>query len=146
MDSDINPDWIDAEITESIMINEGENINATFSVLHDLGISVSIDDFGSGYSALGYLNKYPFDRIKIDKSLIDNISPHNIGGANVVNAAVNMAHASGIQTIAEGVETQEQLDVLIALGCDQVQGYLLGRPVPADVFEQRYIKPHNRLT
>lgn len=138
-DSAVNPAWIDAEITESVMINEADNVNDVFSVLHELGITVSIDDFGSGYSALGYLNKYPFDRIKIDKSLVDNISSRNISGANVIRAAINMAHASGIQTIAEGVETQEQLDILIELGCDQVQGYLLGRPVPADVFEQRYI-------
>jgi EAL domain-containing protein (putative c-di-GMP-specific phosphodiesterase class I) len=124
------------------MINDGDNVSDSFSALHELGVSVSIDDFGSGYSALGYLNKYPFDRIKIDKSLIDNIDPRNISGVNVVNAAVNMAHASGIQTIAEGVETQEQLDILAAIGCDQVQGYLLGRPVPADVFEQRYINQY----
>ena len=141
-DSGVKPEWIDAEITESIMLSEGDNIDNAFSALHELGIAVSIDDFGSGYSALGYLNKYPFDRIKIDKSLVDNISQRCVSGANVVRAAINMAHASGIQTIAEGVETQDQLDVLIELGCDQVQGYLLGRPVPADVFEHMYIKSH----
>ncbi len=138
--SDIKPAWIDAEITESVMINSNDNLDEVFTVFRELGISVSIDDFGSGYSALGYLNKYPFDRLKIDKSLIDNISPYDLGGTHVVRAAINMAHASGILTIAEGVEKQEQLDILVELGCDQVQGYLLGRPVPADVFEQRYIK------
>lgn len=137
---DLNPEWIDAEITESVMINDGDHVDAVFSMLKKLGVSISIDDFGSGYSSLGCLNKYPFDRIKLDKSLIDNLSVHSTSGANVVRAAIDMAHASGIQTIAEGVETKEQLDILVKLKCDQVQGYLLGRPVPADVFEQLYIE------
>lgn len=133
------PSWIDVEITEYIMMKDDDNIDEVFSTFRELEISVSIDDFGSGYSALGYLNKYHFNRIKIDKSLIDNVSEHNISGTNVVKAIISMAHASGIQAFAEGVETQEQRDILTALGCDQLQGYLLGRPVPADAFEQRYI-------
>ncbi len=141
---DINSAWIDAEITESIMMKDTDYLNDVFSLLRSLGVSVSIDDFGSGYSALSYLNKYPFDRIKLDKSLIDNISSYNSKGANVVRAAITMAHSFGIQTIAEGVETQEQLEILTELGCDQVQGYLFGRPVPAKVFEERYIRNYNR--
>jgi EAL domain-containing protein (putative c-di-GMP-specific phosphodiesterase class I) len=139
-ESGVNPGWIDAEITESVMMRTEDCIGDIFSALKKLGITVSIDDFGSGYSALGNLNKYQFERIKIDKSLIDNISANSISGSNVVRAAIDMAHAWGIQAIAEGVEKQEQLDVLIQLGCDQAQGYLLGRPVPADIFELRYIK------
>lgn len=139
-DRRVDPSWIDAEITESIMLSDADNTEYSFSVLNELGISVSVDDFGSGYSSLGYINRYSFDRIKIDKSLIDNLSLRNSKGVNVVGAAINMAHASGIKTIAEGVETQEQLDLLIKLGCDQVQGYLLGRPVTAATFEQRYIE------
>jgi EAL domain-containing protein (putative c-di-GMP-specific phosphodiesterase class I) len=142
LDKEVDPEWIDAEITESVMMNSGDGIINIFSVFHELGITVSIDDFGSGYSALGNLIKYPFDRIKLDKSLIDNISVRDISGINVVKAAISMAHASGIMTIAEGVETQEQLDILAELDCDQVQGYHLGRPVPAEVFEDRYIKRH----
>ena len=107
--------------------------------MKNLGVTVSIDDFGSGYSSLSYLNKYPFDRIKLDKSLIDKLSSHHTIGANVVQAAINMAHASGIQTIAEGIESKEQLELLVEMGCEQAQGYFLGRPVPADVFEQLYI-------
>jgi diguanylate cyclase (GGDEF)-like protein len=142
-ESSVNTAWIDAEITESIILCDTKNVNFSFSVLRELGITVSIDDFGSGYSALGYLNKYPFDRIKIDKSLIDNVSLRNTSGVNIVKAAINMAHASGIQTIAEGVETQEQLDILIELGCDQAQGFFLGRPVTANVFEKRFIEMNN---
>lgn len=138
-ESGVNPEWIDVEITESIMMTDEDSVLDVFSAFHELGITVSIDDFGSGFSSLGYLNKYPVDRIKIDKSLVDNVNQQDISGATIVRAAVNMAHASGIQTIAEGVETQEQLDILVELGCDQVQGYHLGRPVPADVFEARYM-------
>lgn len=138
-DTELDPGWIDAEITESVMIRDGDHAEAALEMLKKLGVSVSIDDFGSGYSALNYLNKYPFDRIKLDKSLIDDVSLQNAGGNNVVQAAVAMAHASGVRTVAEGVERKEQLEILTKLGCDQVQGYLLGRPVPADVFEQLYI-------
>jgi len=136
----INPEWIDAEITESAMIKDNKESREIIGQLKNLGITVSIDDFGSGYSCLSYLTKYPFDRLKLDKSLVDNITPHNGGGINIIRAAINMAHAAGIKTIAEGVETQEQLNILRSLGCDQVQGYLIGRPVPAEVFEQIYIK------
>lgn len=141
-DNNIDPKWIDAEITENVMIQDRDQVEAVFKMLRKLGVSVSIDDFGSGYSALSSLNKYPFDRIKLDKSLINNVTLHNASGTNVVKAAINMAHASGIQTIAEGVESNEQLGILTKLGCDQVQGYLLGRPVPADIFEQLYIMKH----
>lgn len=138
-ESKVNTDWIDAEITESVMMNEETSVKSAFFAFHELGISVSLDDFGSGFSSLGNLNKYPFDRIKIDKSLIDQVSMHNIKSINIIRAAINIAHATGIQVIAEGVERQEQLDILIELGCDQAQGYLLGRPVPVDNFEQWYI-------
>ncbi len=139
-EEEVNPALLDAEITESVMMGNEDSLRHVFTLLHKLGITISIDDFGAGYSALGNLNKFPFDRVKIDKSLIDNISNKSLTGINVVRAAINMAHASGIITIAEGVETLEQLDSLCKLDCDQVQGYLLGRPVPADVFEDRYIK------
>ena len=136
----VHAEWIDAEITESIASGDEQNVRRVIDSFRNLGISVSIDDFGSGYSSLGCLNKYRFDRVKIDKSLIDSVSLNNISGINVVKAAISMAKAVGIKTIAEGVETREQLNILTDLGCDQAQGYLLGRPVPADVFERIYIK------
>jgi diguanylate cyclase (GGDEF)-like protein len=139
MNADVNTAWLDAEITESTMIEETDKVYAVFDALKSLGISISIDDFGSGYSALSYLNKYPFDRIKIDKSLIDNISSYNISGVHIVKSIITMAKSIGIKTIAEGVETEDQLDVLMELGCDQVQGYLLGRPVPAQEFENKFM-------
>jgi diguanylate cyclase (GGDEF)-like protein len=136
----IDPTWIDAEITESIMIEDEIKAGELFTLFSSLGITVSLDDFGSGYSSLGYLSKYSFNKIKIDKLLIDQVGQGNISGLNVVTAAINMGKAVGLKTIAEGVESQEQLDILIEMGCDQVQGYLLGRPVPAQVFEELYLK------
>ncbi|NCB42310.1 MAG: phosphodiesterase [Clostridia bacterium] len=137
--NEFNTAWIDAEITESIMVSNEQKIHAIFSLLKSVGITVSIDDFGSGYSALAYLNKFPIDRIKIDKSLVDNLLEKNKAAINVVKAVIAMAKASGAKTIAEGVESQEQLAILTELGCDQVQGFLLGRPVPAHVFEKKFL-------
>jgi EAL domain-containing protein (putative c-di-GMP-specific phosphodiesterase class I) len=139
-DPDFNTDWIDAEVTESVMIKDEVMARQIFGSFRALGISVSIDDFGTGYSSLGILDKFPFDRIKIDKSLIGKLSPADTSGVEVVRAIIGMANALGVKTLAEGVETQEQLDILIKLGCDQVQGYLLGRPVPAAVFEEMFIQ------
>lgn len=139
-DGTVNSSWIDAEITESIMIEDHDKVISIFNLFNDLGITVSIDDFGSGYSSLAYLNKYHFNRIKIDRSLIDNLYTKNCSGTHVVKAIIAMAKAVGIKTIAEGVETEEQLNILIELGCDQIQGYLLGKPVPSDVFEENFIK------
>ena len=138
-DENFHAGWIDAEITESIMIADKSKVETIFNLFSHLGISVSIDDFGSGYSSFRYLNELPFDKIKIDKSLIDKVSTDNFSSVQVVNAIISMAKAVGVKTIAEGVETQEQLDILTELGCDQVQGYLLGRPVPSEIFESRFI-------
>ncbi len=137
--SDIDPSNIGAEITENIMLNDISRVEAFFNTLEELGISVSLDDFGSGYSSLGYLSKYKFDKIKIDKTLIDNVSSRNISGQNVVKAAIEMAKANELKTVAEGVESYEQLEILVELGCSQVQGYLLGRPVPPKIFEEKFL-------
>lgn len=138
--NEVNTAWLDAEITENLMIEEKSKVKPIFDLFRELNISVSIDDFGSGYSSLGYLNKYHFDRIKIDKSLIDNLLLPGSSGIEVVKAIISMAKAVGKTTIAEGVETLEQLNILTELGCNQVQGYLLGRPVPAETFVNKYIK------
>jgi diguanylate cyclase (GGDEF)-like protein len=135
----ISPSWLETEITESVMLDNEYRVYAILDLLKKTGLSVSVDDFGSGYSSLAYLTNYPFDKIKIDKTLIDNLSQFSATGINIVKAIITMAKSTGITTVAEGVETQEQLDILTELGCDQVQGFLLGRPVPADVFESRFL-------
>lgn len=136
---DFNAGRVDAEITESFMISDKQKVKKVFDMFNRLGISVSIDDFGSGYSSYAYLNELPFSRIKIDKSIIDKISPNNYGANQVLKAIINMAKALRVKTIAEGVETQKQLEIITELGCDQVQGFLFGRPVPPDIFEKKFI-------
>ncbi len=132
-------EWLETEITESFMLGDEFKAYAVLELIKKAGMTISIDDFGSGYSSLSYLGKYPFDKIKIDKTLIDNLSAYGGTGLSIIKAIITMAKAAGIVTVAEGVETQEQLELLAELGCDQVQGYLLGRPVPAEVFEERFL-------
>ena len=109
-----------------------------FEFFTSRGIMVSVDDFGTGYSSISYLKKYPFSWIKIDKSLIDKIVTSE-GDRKIVSAVIAMSKSINMRTIAEGVETREQLDILIDFGCDQVQGFMFGRPVPADQFEEKYL-------
>lgn len=130
---------LDIEVTENVMIRRMDETLAIFEQLHDLGFSISIDDFGSGYSSMIYLNRFPFDRLKIDKSLIDTILSPGGSGLPIVKSIIDMAKTLGIQTIAEGVERSDQLELLVQLGCDQVQGYLLGRPVPVGEFVRMFM-------
>jgi EAL domain-containing protein (putative c-di-GMP-specific phosphodiesterase class I) len=137
---ELDPRRLDAEITENVMFKDGSRVKKVFEKLKKMGVSISVDDFGSGYSTLSYLSKYPFDRAKLDKTLIECLSTDGASAKNIVKAAIDIAHSAGIQALAEGVEKTEQLEILKELGCDQVQGFLLGRPVPPDVFEQLYLK------
>ena len=105
-----------------------------------MGVCVALDDFGTGYSGLGYLNSFPIDKIKIDRSFVMDlgVKPKS---AELIRAAINIGQSLGLATLAEGIETREQLDFLLALGCQQGQGYLFGRPVPATE-----ISEHLKLT
>lgn len=132
--------WLDLEITESMIVEQSESVQAAFSAFREMGISVSIDDFGSGFSAIGYLNQFHFDRIKIDKSLVDNVSYENPSGVRILKSIIEMSKTIGARTIAEGVETSDQMRLLTEIGCDQAQGYLFGRPVPPEEFERRFLK------
>jgi EAL domain-containing protein (putative c-di-GMP-specific phosphodiesterase class I) len=96
-----------------------------------MGIKIAMDDFGTGYSSLNYLRRYPFDSIKIDREFVSDMT-YDMGDRELVNAAIVMAHSLDLRVIAEGVETQEQLSDLEELGCGYAQGYLLGRPMPAE--------------
>jgi EAL domain-containing protein (putative c-di-GMP-specific phosphodiesterase class I) len=130
---------VDVEITENSVLLEGESVQKVFKLLRDCGATISIDDFGTGYASLNYLRKFTFDRIKIAKTLVDSIT-ENDNDRQIVNAIILLAKSIGIRTIAEGVEEEEQLAVLKRLGSEQVQGFLLGRPVPAAAFEETYLK------
>jgi diguanylate cyclase (GGDEF)-like protein/PAS domain S-box-containing protein len=126
----IAPSRVELEITEAILLQNAESIIATLHRLRDLGVRICMDDFGSGYSSLNYLRSFPFDKIKIDKSFIFDIEKNNDAVA-IVQAVVGLGNSLGMTTTAEGVETKEQLDLLRAEGCTEVQGYLFSKPQAA---------------
>ncbi len=137
------PSRLEVEITESVLM---QNTAATLSTLHrlrDLGISISLDDFGTGYSSLGYLRAFPFDKIKIDQSFVRDL-PGRRDAAAIVRAITGLARSLGMVTTAEGVETEAQRDYVQSLGCDQVQGFLIGQPQQAGDVEQLLAEPEFR--
>ena len=132
--TNVSPDWVEFEITEHSAMNSATHIEESLTSLRNLGVGLSIDDFGTGYSSLAYLKRFNVNVIKIAKELIDTIDNSKEDNL-IVNAIILMAKGLGLDTIAEGVETEEQLELLKELKCDSIQGYLLGRPMPADKFE-----------
>ncbi|MGZ5622112.1 MAG: putative bifunctional diguanylate cyclase/phosphodiesterase, partial [Methylobacter sp.] len=126
------------EITEGLLMDAGALISDQLLAFRDAGVQVSLDDFGTGYSSLSYLKKFDIDYLKIDQSFTRNLSP-NASDLALCEAIIVMAHKLGIKVIAEGIETQQQCDLLIAAGCDYGQGYLFSRPVAADEFEKLLI-------
>lgn len=142
---DISPEWLDIEITESIAMKGESAMEEIFSIISELGVSISIDDFGTGYSSLSYLKHYSFDRLKIAKPLIDHITT-DFSDIQIVKAIIMIGKSLGIHTIAEGVEFPDQLNLLTELGCDEVQGYLFSRPIPAADFEKIFLKGKSSST
>jgi len=124
------PDQLELEITESVLMDDSPETGLTLRKLCDLGVRLSIDDFGTGYSSLGYLQRYPFDTLKIDRSFVVRAGT-DPNTARLVETIVTMAHGLGLETVAEGVETEAQLDFVRKCECDLVQGFLLGRPMTA---------------
>jgi len=127
------------EITEGLLMNTDTNITQKLLRFREAGIQFAIDDFGTGYSALSYLKKFEIDYLKIDQSFTRNLAP-NAPDYALCEAMVVMAHKLGIKVIAEGVETEQQRDLLIKIGCDYGQGYLFSKPVPAEEFETLLLK------
>jgi EAL domain-containing protein (putative c-di-GMP-specific phosphodiesterase class I) len=121
---------LELEITESIFLAESKTNLATLRRLRALGVGISMDDFGTGYSGLSYLRAFPFDKIKIDRSFISELS-ESADCMAIIQAITNLGSNLGIPTLAEGVETQKQLSWLREAGCTEMQGYLFSRPVPA---------------
>jgi len=128
--SGLPPHRLELEITETVLIEDTDATLAALNTLKALGISIALDDFGTGYSSLSYLRKFPFDRVKIDKSFVDDIGVSGEATA-IIGAVTSLCQTLGMATTAEGVETPEQLAGLQASGCTNVQGYLFSRPVPA---------------
>jgi len=133
------PSAIELEITEGVLVSGYANVESSLNEFSERGISIAMDDFGTGYSSLSYLRNYPFNTLKVDKSFVEDIS---FDGSDIelVSAAVCMGHGLHLKVVAEGIENQQQLDVLTRLNCDIGQGYFFGRPVTADEFEQRHFK------
>ncbi|WP_182000138.1 putative bifunctional diguanylate cyclase/phosphodiesterase, partial [Klebsiella variicola] len=125
----LDPRRLDLEITESDVFNENTRSLEILSQLREQGIQISIDDFGTGYSSLSRLSYFPFDKIKIDRSFVINI-PEQKDDLDIVRLIISMGKSLHMRIVAEGVETEEQLTSLQALGCDLVQGYLIGKPSP----------------
>ncbi|WP_051221374.1 PAS domain S-box protein [Neptunomonas japonica] len=126
---------IELEITEGVLMTGHAMIDVALSDLNSMGIGISMDDFGTGYSSLSYLRSYPFDTLKVDKSFINDITLDQ-ADLQLVSAAIAMGQGLGLKVIAEGVETEEQYQLLLEQQCDYAQGYLFSRPVPADEFEK----------
>jgi diguanylate cyclase (GGDEF)-like protein len=131
----VDPKYLELEITESVAMEGAGNTIATLEALHGLGLSLSIDDFGTGYSSLSYLKKFPVSKVKIDQSFVREMES-NSEDAALCNAVIQLGHGLNLQVIAEGVESEGQRKMLVDLDCDQIQGYLYSRPLPAADFEQ----------
>ncbi len=132
---DVAPSEVELEITESILIDDFQEITEKLAILRDIGIKISLDDFGTGYSSLSYLKGLPIDTLKIDKSFIDTVITDE-NTRIITESIIYMVKKLGYETIAEGVETQEQYDYLHEIDCDNIQGYYLGKPMPPEKIEK----------
>jgi len=140
----LSPRYLEMEITEGTMIHNPEFAATVIQELREMGVHVSIDDFGTGYSSLNYLKRFPIDRLKIDRSFIEELTtdPNN---AAIATAIIAMAHSLGLGVVAEGVETEEQLNFLVEHDCDMFQGYYIGRPEPEAMLRLLLSAPRERL-
>jgi diguanylate cyclase (GGDEF)-like protein len=142
--SGLHPTRLEVEITESVLLQDKEAVLATLHQLRELGVRIAMDDFGTGYSSLTYLQCFPFDKIKIDRSFVRDIVD-NAGSLNIVRAVAALANGLGMQATAEGVESQEQLDRITSEGCTEVQGFWFSHPLPASEIERLFISPRNGI-
>ncbi len=132
---DIPPQSLEIEITENLLLNDAEkNIDLVKQLRRD-GLKVSIDDFGTRYSSLNYLRRFPINSIKIDQSFVRDLTPYNLSSTSIIHAISSIARSFGLRTLAEGVETQTQRQLLSALACDNMQGFLFCKPLNARDFE-----------
>lgn len=141
--AEIDPRTLMLELTESILMRNPEEAVHLMSNLKNLGIRLSLDDFGTGYSSLAYLSRFPFDQVKIDRSFVNGIA-YDPDSATIAVSIIALAHRMGLKVVAEGVEDEAQLGYLQKHGCDEFQGFLFSRPVPADTFAEM-LRSHKRL-
>jgi diguanylate cyclase (GGDEF)-like protein/PAS domain S-box-containing protein len=131
---------LELEITESLIMEDVKGTIASLHAIRALGVTIAIDDFGTGFSSLNYLARLPVDALKIDRSFVTNmtVAPE---GLSLVSTIISLAHSLKLEVVAEGVETEEQLRLLRLLGCDEMQGFLFSKPVPAEIFETKFLAP-----
>ncbi|NGZ05651.1 MAG: EAL domain-containing protein [Magnetococcales bacterium] len=134
----LQPECLELEITESMVMDHVEKAIQLMKDLRDLGISLAMDDFGTGYSSLLYLKSFPLNTLKIDRSFVQDLRTEDEENGMIVNAILSMAHGLKLDVVAEGVETQEQLECLRRWGCEMAQGYFIGKPMPYDALLTLY--------
>jgi diguanylate cyclase (GGDEF)-like protein/PAS domain S-box-containing protein len=144
LETGLEPQYLELEITEGIMMGDNQIAMSFLSDMHELGVQLSIDDFGTGFSSLNYLKKLPVHKLKIDQSFVRDIETDESDAA-IIRSIISLGHRLNLRVIAEGVETQEQLDFLRIRGCDEIQGYFYARPMPAAEFAGFFKSPPRLL-
>jgi EAL domain-containing protein (putative c-di-GMP-specific phosphodiesterase class I) len=132
-ESGLVPSRLEIEVTEGILLHDTEATLTVLQGLKALGVRIALDDFGTDYSSLGYLRRFPFDKIKIDRSFVQELG-REAGAAAIVRAVVALGRGLGMRSNAEGVETEDQAELLLAEGCGEVQGFRYGRPMSGSDF------------
>ena len=147
LETGLAPSRLELEITEGVLIGDFNRAVSILRRLKALGVRIAMDDFGTGYSSLSYLQSFPFDKIKIDQSFIANLG-HSQQAATIVRAVIALGRGLNMPVVAEGVETEEQVKFLAAESCNEIQGYLVGRPKPIAEYAEmvgRKAAPRHRL-
>jgi EAL domain-containing protein (putative c-di-GMP-specific phosphodiesterase class I) len=141
--SGLPPHRLEIEVTESVLLANNDDTLATLHRLRELGVRIALDDFGTGYSSLSYIRSFPFSKVKIDRSFVQNLAGQDNCVA-IVESIATLGSRLGIEITAEGVETDDQLRMIQAAGCTEVQGYLFGRPAPADETRRLFPTPREQ--
>jgi EAL domain-containing protein (putative c-di-GMP-specific phosphodiesterase class I) len=142
--ANLPPSRLELEITEAVLVRDDEAALGILQQLRAIGVRIALDDFGTGYSSLSYLQRFPFDKIKIDQSFVKDIASSD-SSLSIVQAVVNIAAARRMTTIAEGVETEEQRSLLRELGCTEMQGYLFSAAMPAGRMKDLVVEDRVRI-
>ncbi|WP_019517733.1 EAL domain-containing protein [Sphingomonas sp. Mn802worker] len=142
--SGLPPHRLELEITEGVFLNEDASSERMFAALKRIGVRLALDDFGTGYSSLGYLKKAPFDKIKVDQSFVRGAINESNRNAAIIKAIVTLADTLGMETTAEGVEQQDEIALIRELGCSHIQGYVYGKPAPAEAVHAQLGQPEGK--
>jgi diguanylate cyclase (GGDEF)-like protein/PAS domain S-box-containing protein len=140
----LGPSWLELEITESFLVDDVELVRESLFKLKKAELSISIDDFGTGYTSLSYLRQFPLDKVKIDRSFIEDIN-REINGERITAAIISLAHSLNMTVVAEGIEAEDQLQFLKGKGCDEGQGYYLSQPLPVNLVHAFFLNRFNTI-